>query len=204
MIALARALGATALGFALAGSVAAQEPTPSPNTASPAPKPAVLKRTVRPDGTIQIEYADGSKREVKKDDPIPGGADPMAPAAPPEWLKDAETREAFLGAMREYYAYRTSGLQFRRRVFEWQHLSSRIIFMVVLMLVSSGVVFAALQFRVGLRRLGTDERGLAAEIELSPTGVKMSSPVLGVIILGLSLAFFYLYLVYVYPISEVW
>jgi hypothetical protein len=31
----------------------------------------------------------------------------------------------------------------------------------------------------------------------------VSSPVLGVIILVISLGFFYLYLVYVYPISEI-
>ena len=36
----------------------------------------------------------------------------------------------------------------------------------------------------------------------SATGISVSSPVLGVIILVISLAFFYLYLVYVYPISE--
>jgi hypothetical protein len=41
-------------------------------------------------------------------------------------------------------------------------------------------------------------------LDLSTAGLKVSSPVLGVIILVISLAFFYLYLVYVYPISEIW
>jgi len=40
------------------------------------------------------------------------------------------------------------------------------------------------------------------QLELGQTGLKVSSPVLGVIILVISLAFFYLYLVYVYPIGE--
>jgi hypothetical protein len=40
-------------------------------------------------------------------------------------------------------------------------------------------------------------------LEASATGIKLSSPVLGVIILALSLAFFYLYLVHVYPIEEI-
>jgi hypothetical protein len=39
-------------------------------------------------------------------------------------------------------------------------------------------------------------------LELSTTGLKVSSPVLGVVILALSLGFFYLYLVYAYPIQE--
>jgi hypothetical protein len=50
--------------------------------------------------------------------------------------------------------------------------------------------------------LSAGGRARASPIELSTGGLKISSPVLGVIILGLSLAFFYLYLVYVYPIAE--
>ncbi len=46
----------------------------------------------------------------------------------------------------------------------------------------------------------TDERN--TRLELGPTGVKASSPVLGVIILLISMGFFYLYLKTVYPIQE--
>jgi hypothetical protein len=35
------------------------------------------------------------------------------------------------------------------------------------------------------------------------SGIKVSSPVLGVVILVISLAFFYFYLVYVYPIENI-
>jgi hypothetical protein len=41
------------------------------------------------------------------------------------------------------------------------------------------------------------------EIEATLQGLKISSPVLGVIILALSFFFFYLYLKYVYPIHEI-
>lgn len=40
-------------------------------------------------------------------------------------------------------------------------------------------------------------------IEASTSGLKVSSPVLGVIILSISLLFFYLYLAFVYPIHEI-
>jgi hypothetical protein len=126
----------------------------------------------------------------------------VAPTAPPEWLKDSATNQAFLHAMREYYAYRASGLLHRRRIFEWQLVSSKIIFMTVLLLVASGILFAALQFRAGLKRTTADARDEATSLDISTTNVKVSSPVLGVIILTISLAFFYLYLVYVYPITE--
>jgi len=108
----------------------------------------------------------------------------------------------------ELAAYGTWGLTHRRRVFEWQHQSSRIIFVSVLFLVFTGVGFSGIQFYRSLREsVGSVPGGAADEarvshIELSTGGLKISSPVLGVIILGLSLAFFYLYLVYVYPIAE--
>jgi hypothetical protein len=41
------------------------------------------------------------------------------------------------------------------------------------------------------------------ELEASLTGIKVSSPVLGVIILALSFLFFYLYIKFVYPIHEI-
>ena len=71
------------------------------------------------------------------------------------------------------------------------------------MLVGSGVVFAAIQFRAGLKRPRSAAPDEATQIDLSAGSVKVSSPVLGVIILVISLGFFYLYLVYVYPISEI-
>ena len=86
-------------------------------------------------------------------------------------------------------------LNHRENVLKWQHLSTQIILFVVLVLVSLGLYFAWVQFHSDTIN---QEK---SELELSVNGVKMSSPVLGVIILTLSLGFFYLYLVYVYPIT---
>ncbi|APR79628.1 Hypothetical protein A7982_04975 [Minicystis rosea] len=43
---------------------------------------------------------------------------------------------------------------------------------------------------------------VASQVELGLSGLKVSSPVLGVLILTLSLGFFYLYLRYVYPVNN--
>jgi hypothetical protein len=183
------------------------------------PAPSIVGRTVLPDGTIEIRYDDGTTRRIPKEtveseaQAVGGGGGGGAPAAagaggegllpapPPAWLADPATGEAFRDALKEYYAYRVSGLQHRRRVFEWQLASSKIIFGVVLLLVAAGVAFAALQFYVGLKKRRPAD--VTTELDVSTTGIKVSSPVLGVIILVISLAFFYLYLVYVYPISEI-
>ena len=127
---------------------------------------------------------------------------------------DAETREAALGAIREYYAYRQSGFEHRRRVFEWQLLSSRIIFWVVILMVSAGIYFSGVQFHLALRAMkavadpagpgaSADRAELQTSLEAGTSGIKVSSPVLGVIILVISFLFFYMYLVHVYPISEI-
>jgi len=119
---------------------------------------------------------------------------------------DSTTRDRCWTAYRAYFDYYESGFGHRKTVFWWQHVSSVVIFVVVLALVAIGVFFAWLQFRRDLRAphaLAAGETAPAVhQLELGQTGLKVSSPVLGVIILVISLAFFYLYLVYVYPIGE--
>jgi hypothetical protein len=201
------------LALAGAAPARAQEPASAPSpeaSASPGEPPRITSRRILPDGTTEIRYADGTTRRLPKErltqSLAPGAGDETLPSEPPAWLGDAETSAAYRAAVREYYAYRISGLQHRRRVFEWQLQSSKVIFATVLILVASGVVFAAIQFYVGLKRTVGPRPAPehVTELDLSTAGVKVSSPVLGVIILVISLGFFYLYLVYIYPISEIW
>ena len=170
------------------------------STPPDAPKAAAPR--FLPDGRLEVTNADGSKRVSPLIVPS------FEPPAPPAWLKDADTNARFLSAMRGFYDYHSSGFTHRQRVFEWQLLSGQLIFVTVLLLVATGMVFAAIQFRVGLRKTATASEGEKAidavtQIEIAAASVKVSSPVLGVIILVISLAFFYLYLVYVYPIKEI-
>ncbi|CTQ50846.1 hypothetical protein [Jannaschia donghaensis] len=107
--------------------------------------------------------------------------------------------DAYNAAQVAYYSYRTDQLVHRLDVFKWQYLSSQAIFAVVIAVVAVGLYFSWMQFHAS--NLGRDLG--RSDIEASEKGVKISSPVLGVIILALSLGFFYLYLVHVYPISEI-
>ena len=139
-----------------------------------------------------------------------GKKDPLAIDVPCEDVSDAPTKDACWRALTRRFEYFTSGMEHRTRVFNWQHFSSRVIFVFVLLLVSAGLAFSYMQFRIYLRtvartKLPVDtegERKMATDLEISTGGVKVSSNVLGVIILALSLAFFYLYLVHVFPISD--
>lgn len=125
------------------------------------------------------------------------------PQPPSATDADKSVVEAYQAALREYYIYLQKGTEHRQRVFAWQHYSSIVIFAVVIALVVAGVYFAAVQFHYGLRN-GISGGVGTTELEANKDGLKISSPVLGVIILLLSLAFFYLYLVFVYPIQEIY
>jgi len=127
--------------------------------------------------------------------------DDMARPKPiPKSSTDKDTRLAYEKALQDYYRYRSHGLEHRKAVFSWQLFSAKMIFAIVVVLVVSGIVFAGIQFRHGLAR---SVDNLGGDIEVKTDGFKVSSPVLGVIILFLSLAFFYLYLVHIYPIEIV-
>lgn len=148
-------------------------------------------------------------------------ADPTAVSVLPDppsevAIADPATRQKYLEAMQRYYEYRANGYEFRSRVFEWQLFSSRATFLVVLLLVGVGIYFAAVQFHVALSAArqsaaqpgtgpgnATVTEGLNTRLEFTATGVIVNSSVMGVVILALSLAFFYLFLVYVYPIENV-
>ncbi len=129
--------------------------------------------------------------------------DPARPKPLPAASSDPKTRQLYEKALQDYYIYRSEGLQHRRAVFKWQLFSARLIFFIVLGLVASGIVFAAIQFRQGMQGENAADANLSTQVEISDKGIKISSPVIGVIILTLSLAFFYLYLLYVYPIENI-
>jgi hypothetical protein len=113
-------------------------------------------------------------------------------------------RGAYQRAATEFYTKLSGEYDHRLRVFNWQLLSAKITFVLVVILVTVGIYFSWLQFHAGLKGMEkTGSMGTETTLEASPTGIKVSSPVLGVIILALSLAFFYLYLVHVYPIEEI-
>lgn len=143
-------------------------------------------------------------------------------------------------------------MRHRWRSFNFQYTASVIIFILVILIVLSGLFFSGWQFSFTLKQLKLKEQAIKVaadkvpaaatpaaasgagaqpvageepkpdvqqpassntiadlntafknDLELSTTGVKVNSSVLGVIILVLSIAFFYLYIMYVYPIKYI-
>lgn len=143
---------------------------------------------------------------IKKTEGAKSSGLDLLPSIPCEAVNDAKVAERCTAALFAYYDYYTFGLAHREQVIWWQHISSQIIFAIVLSLVIIGVYFAWRQFSAA--SAGGNSNGSGAEmptstVEIGSKGIKVSSPVLGIIILTLSLGFFYLYLVFVYPIVEI-
>ncbi|SFI35925.1 hypothetical protein [Jannaschia pohangensis] len=129
----------------------------------------------------------------------PTAPDVLFPDMPQGYAPSTETLEAIDTSLRGYYDYRIVQYEHRLAVFKWQYLSSQVIFYVVIAIVLIGLYFSWMQFH---RDQIGDAPPAVTEISAKKDGFSVSSPVLGVIILVLSLGFFYLYLVHVYPISE--
>jgi hypothetical protein len=118
----------------------------------------------------------------------------------------------------EKWNYSIHNLSHRRRSFEWQLLSSRFIFFIVMFVVICGIIFSGLQFyqswkmslkfmnMANSKNLEQIEKLLEQEdsqITVSPSnGVSITTSVVGFLVLCVSICFFYLYLQHVYPINE--
>jgi hypothetical protein len=98
-----------------------------------------------------------------------------------------------------YFKYLGEGLRLRPAVYSWNNFTTKVIFAIVHFIVLLGLYFSFLHFRGSLKPGKVVE---STEVELAIQGLKVKSPVLGVVILTVSLAFFYLYLIYVYPVRE--
>jgi hypothetical protein len=95
------------------------------------------------------------------------------------------TSEACQKALDDYYA---SALGHRKRTLEWQFTSTKLIFGMVLLLVTAGLVFAGLQFFKSFQS-PAQQKGATDQVpnvsittlEASLQGIKISSSVLGLI-----------------------
>lgn len=211
------------LGLLLAPHLGAQANTGVSEPAKPtAPSQATTKPAgdcrpepnVNANGDLEFTGCSDKAEHVDRSKFDPGAkrgsiAEESVPAAD----LDLNTRSKQQEALRAKYAYQAFSYAHAQRTFEFQYRSGRIIFWVVLLIVFAGLAFSGVQFYVGLRhpldsraRADSKESGndeCVSEFEATLQGVKLKSSVLGLIILAMSMVFFYLYLKYVYPISNI-
>jgi len=91
-------------------------------------------------------------------------------------------------------------MSYSKHVFAWHYVSSVIIFFFVMAIIAMGLYFSYMQFRESTRSNRKTEIA-PSTMKLGQAGVEISSSVIGLLILVVSLAFFYLYLGTVYPVK---
>lgn len=123
----------------------------------------------------------------------------LTPPPPPD---RSDLGEWYREWQQAYVKCQVVELEHRQLVFAWQLWSAKATFFVVLFLVFAGLVFSGIQFYKSLGADPSQSGGAVTELEASARGIRVSSPVLGVIVLVISFGFFYLYLTHVFPIEE--
>jgi len=129
--------------------------------------------------------------------------------------KDKGLYAACLSALEETFTYESERLKHRKWVFRCQLIATNVSFVIVMVMIGLGLWFAYIQFSREFPIVPgktTVSDSVAADqviarsqtdIEVSLARIKVSSSILGVIILGLAMGFFYLYIRFVFPILSV-
>lgn len=108
--------------------------------------------------------------------------------------------QAELGYTKKYYDYLARKAELNLNQFEWQRSASEKLLWLVICVVVSGVVFSGYQL---WRASRTSELGGESSIEIEIRKVKVTSSIVGVIVLAISIVFFYFFLIEVYHINVV-
>lgn len=90
--------------------------------------------------------------------------------------------------------YHIWSLQHRKAALQAQLVKDNILFFTTLIIVGFGLYLSYLQFKKSDQVEGT--------LKLGPTGIEITSSILGIFILAFSVGFFYLYLIHVFPVEE--
>lgn len=160
-----------------------------------------IKETTKNDSVDKSLISLEKWLEKNKDLGIPGSIKPGSTGTTGklEYIVGNAKKESLGTAIYNDYLW---SIQHNKWVYEWQGFSTKVIFFSVVFLVFLGMAFSGIQFYKSYKTADPDQKpDTATELELSLKGVKVTSSILGVIILVISLAFFYLYLVHVYPIN---
>jgi hypothetical protein len=117
----------------------------------------------------------------------------------------------------EIVEYNKFVFEHRKKVYRWQLLSSKIIFLIVMLIVVVGLYLSYLQFKLSASLLTKKPTQIAdnaeqilqpqdaldrATLQFNKGGLKIESAVIGLIILVISVAFFFLYLQFIFHIRE--
>ena len=110
---------------------------------------------------------------------------------------DAELQSAFVEAKKKEYQYIAKMMDLNIEAFNAQRWSSYAILFLVVVVVLSGISFSGFQLWKSISAAGVQTTN---ELEFSASKVRVTSSVVGIVVLTISLAFLYIYTVQIYQI----
>jgi hypothetical protein len=110
---------------------------------------------------------------------------------------DPDLRSAYVEAKKKEYQYITKIMELNVEAFNAQRWSAYAILFLVVIVVISGISFSGFQLWKSISVAGVQTNN---ELELSASKVRVTSSVVGIVVLTISLAFLYIYTMQVYQI----
>jgi hypothetical protein len=110
---------------------------------------------------------------------------------------DPDLRAAYVEAKKKEYEYITKVMELNVEAFNAQRWSAYAILFLVVVVVISGISFSGFQLWKSISVAGVQTNN---ELELSASKVRITSSVVGIVVLTISLAFLYIYTMQVYQI----
>ena len=101
---------------------------------------------------------------------------------------------------RKYYEYLSKKADINVMQFQWQRTASERLLWLVVVVVLAGVVFSGYQL---WRASKTNDLPADSTIEIAAQKIKITSSVVGVIVLAISIIFFYFFLIEVYRVKVI-
>ncbi|MCG8698265.1 MAG: hypothetical protein MI922_09445, partial [Bacteroidales bacterium] len=112
--------------------------------------------------------------------------------------------------------YNVFAFKHRIKVYKWQLVSAKIIFVISIIIVLVGLYMSYLHFRISTKvSLSSDDSSQVnnksnnntsespTSFQFGKDGIKIQSTVIGLIILVISIVYFLMYLKYIYPIKDI-
>jgi hypothetical protein len=114
-------------------------------------------------------------------------------------LMDQKVYDAYLDLKRNEFQYYTRLMEVNLGVFHAQRIASYVVLLLVFVVVASGVVFSGFQLWKSVSVAGVQANN---DLEISAAKVRVTSSVVGIVVLTISLAFLFIYTREVYTIKS--
>ena len=123
-----------------------------------------------------------------------------------------KTKETINSLEEERIEYEIWIINYKKKIYEYQYFSGQILLFISITVLVCGLYFSYVQFsdRINSNRLNNhgsenlennDNDKSKTSLKIGAAGIEISSSIIGLLILCVSLAFFYLYIANIYPIE---